>query len=126
MRKHAIATDDAGPPAGPYSQGVRAGPFVFLAGQIPAGPDGKLIGGDFETQARQVLTNLAAIAAAAGSSLADAVQVGVYLNSRDDFAAMNDLFAEHFPPPRPARTTIQTQLPGFAIEIDAVLLAPSS
>ncbi len=67
------------------------------------------------------MNNLQAVAAAAGASLADAVRVGVYLRDMSNFAAMNMIYAEFFRDPMPARTTIQSDLPGFEIEIDAVL-----
>ena len=94
---------------------------MFLAGQGPFRPDGSKVEGPFEDQARQALNNLQAVAAAAGGSLADAVRVGVYLRDMSNFAAMNRIYAEFFRAPMPARTTIQSDLPGFEIEVDAVL-----
>jgi enamine deaminase RidA (YjgF/YER057c/UK114 family) len=82
-------------------------------------PDG------FDEQARQAFRNLEAAARAAGSTLADAVRVGVYLRDMSDFAAMNAVFAEFVPEPSPVRTTIQSDLPGIAIEVDAVLYVGS-
>jgi 2-iminobutanoate/2-iminopropanoate deaminase len=82
-------------------------------------PDG------FDEQARQAFRNLEAAARAAGSTLADAVRVGVYLRDMSDFAAMNAVFAEFVPKPSPVRTTIQSDLPGIAIEVDAVLYVGS-
>jgi len=75
----------------------------------------------FEDQARQTFSNLAAVAEAAGGSLADAVRVGVFLRTMDNFATMNEIYREYFPDPLPARTTVQSELPGFEIEVDAVL-----
>jgi enamine deaminase RidA (YjgF/YER057c/UK114 family) len=77
--------------------------------------------GPFLEQAAAAFDNLEAVARAAGCTLADAVRVGVYLVDMDDFAAMNELYRERIPEPLPARTTIQSNLPGFAIEVDAVL-----
>jgi len=122
MEQQIIATDEAGPPGGPYSQAVVAGDLVFTAGATPSRPDGTLVEGHFEEQARATFDNLAAVAAAAGTSLRDAVRVGVYLRDLADFGAMNELFAEYFGDRPPARTTLQVPLPGFAIEVDAVLL----
>jgi 2-iminobutanoate/2-iminopropanoate deaminase len=116
-----IRSDAAPPPGGPYSQAIRSGGFLFLAGQGPFRPDGSKVEGSFEEQARQTLRNLEAVAAAAGASLADAVRVGVYLRDMSNFAALNRVYAEFFREPMPARTTIQSDLPGFEIEVDAVL-----
>ena len=110
----------APPKAGPYSHGVQTGNIVFLAGQGPFDPDGGPMPESFEEQARLTFANLAAVAEAAGGSLADAVRVGVYLRTMDDFAAMNAIYAEFFTNPYPARTTIQSNL-NISIEVDAVL-----
>lgn len=114
-------TDDAPPPAGPYSQAIRSGGFLFLAGQGPFRPDGSKVDSSFEEQARQAFTNLQSVAAAAGASLADAVRVGVYLRDMSDFSVMNKVYVEFLRDPMPARTTIQSDLPGFDIEVDAVI-----
>ena len=116
-----IRADGAPAPMGPYSQAIKSGGFLFLAGQGPFRPDGSKVEGPFEDQARQTLQNLQSVAAAAGASLADAVRVGVYLRDMSNFAAMNKLYAEYFRDPMPARTTIQSDLPGFEIEVDAVI-----
>jgi 2-iminobutanoate/2-iminopropanoate deaminase len=122
MPKRALSTDRAPAPAGPYSQAIAGGGLVFLSGQGPTNPDGTRIDGSFEEQARQTFANLRALAEAAGASLADAVRVGVYLSDMADFSTMNEVYREFFPEPLPARTTIQSDLPGFAIEADAILL----
>jgi reactive intermediate/imine deaminase len=121
MTKEQIRSPDAPPPGGVYSQAIRAGNLVFLAGQGPFRPDGEKVDGGFEAQARQTLQNLVAVATAAGGSLAHAVRVGVFLRDMGNFPAMNEIYREFFPQPYPARTTIQSDLPGFEIEIDAVL-----
>ena len=119
--KQVFVAQDAPPPAGPYSHAVEAGGTIYLAGQGPVDPvSGKQPEG-FEKQVRQTLRNLEAAARCAGSSLADAVRIGVYLRDMGDFAAMNRVYEEMVPEPRPVRTTIQSQLPGMAGEIDAVL-----
>jgi len=109
--------EDAPQPSGPYSQAIRSGGFLFLSGQGPFRP----VESSFEEQARQAFSNLQAVAAAAGASLADAVRVGVYLRDMSDFAAMNKVYVEFLRKPMPARTTIQSDLPGFDIEVDAVI-----
>lgn len=122
MPKQQIQTQSAPPPGGAYSQAIAAGNLVFLAGQGPFRPSGEKVEGSFEEQARQTFQNLAAVAEAAGGSLADALRVGVFLRDMGDFPAMNEIYGEFFPEPLPARTTIQSDLPGFDIEVDAVLL----
>jgi reactive intermediate/imine deaminase len=121
LPKQPITTDTAATPGGAYSQAIVAGDLVFLAGCTPTRADGELVRGPFLEQAAQAFDNLEAVARAAGCTLADAVRVGVYLVDMGDFAAMNELYRERFPEPLPARTTIQSNLPGFAIEVDAVL-----
>jgi 2-iminobutanoate/2-iminopropanoate deaminase len=116
----AIHAKAAPPQAGPYSHAVRTGNLVFLAGQGPFDPAGGPMPETFEEQARLTFRNLAAVAEAAGGSLADAVRVGVYLRDMDDFAAMNPVYAEFFTEPYPARTTIQSSLK-ISIEVDCVL-----
>jgi 2-iminobutanoate/2-iminopropanoate deaminase len=116
-----IRSADAPPPAGPYSHAIRSGHLLFLAGQAPFRTDGSKVEGTFEEQARQTFTNLQAVAATAGASLADAVRVGVYLRDMANFPAMNKIYVEFFRDPMPARTTIQSELPGFEIEVDAVI-----
>ncbi|HET7466433.1 MAG TPA: RidA family protein [Candidatus Dormibacteraeota bacterium] len=113
--------EDAPAPAGPYSQAIKSGGFVFLAGQGPFRPDGSKIETPFEDAARQTFRNLQAVAAAAGAELANAVRVGVYLRDMSHFAAMNKVYAEFFREPYPVRTTIQSDLPGFDIEVDCVI-----
>ncbi|WP_017585131.1 RidA family protein [Nocardiopsis ganjiahuensis] len=124
-RKKIVNTPDAAPPGGPYSHAVVAGDFVYLAGATPHRTDRSLVDGPFPEQARATFENLATVAKAAGSSLADAVQARVYLRDLDDFQAMNGIFAEYFGDEPPVRTTIQADLPGFDIEIDAVLYRPA-
>lgn len=126
MRMKAIATDSAAPPAGAYSQAIVANGFLFISGQGPNTPEGKRVTGKFAEQVRLTFDNLEAIAAAAGVSLADAVRVGVYLRDMANFAEMNSLYRERFGAILPARTTIQSDLPGFEIEVDAVLLLPAA
>lgn len=122
--KQGLIVPGAPPPAGPYSHVVIAGDFVYLAGQGPFDSEGQRVGTTFAEQARKTLENLSSLAEASGASLADAVRVGVYLSDMSNFAAMNEIYAEFFPEPRPVRTTIPSALVGFDIEVDAVLYAP--
>lgn len=117
---HAFDSNAAPPKAGPYSHAVRSGNVVFLSGQGPFDPDTGRIPDTIEEQVRQTLRNLAAAAEAAGGTLSDAVRVGVYLREIENFATMNEVYAEFFEEPYPARTTIQTGI-RIPVEIDAVL-----
>ena len=112
MTRTRVSSDDAPPPAGPYSQGIRAGDFLFLAGQGPLDREGNVVRGSVAEQTRQALANLDAVARSAGGSLARAVRVGVYLSSLDHFAEMNAAYEEFFEDPLPARTTIQSDFTG--------------
>ena len=107
----------------PYSAAVEtSGRLLFIAGQGPVDTStGQLVPGTFEEQARLTLDNLTAVAEAAGADLSRAVKVNAYPRDMDDFPAFNEIYAGYFPEPRPARTTTQSDLPGFAIEVDAVL-----
>lgn len=119
--KDVLRTQLAAPPGGPYSQIVKAGEYVYLAGTGPTRPDGEPVRGSFEQQARQAFDNLRHMAEAAGTSLADAVRVGVYLRDMSHFEQMNGLFREYFGDQPPVRTTLPVALDGFDIEIDAIL-----
>jgi len=120
----AIATPKAPTPIGPYSQGVVRSPFLFTAGQVGIEPEGrKLVAGGIAAETRQTLHNLRAIVEAAGRSLDDVVKTTVFLQTMDDFAAFNAVYAEFFPAPQPARTTVAVAgLPaGARVEIEAVV-----
>lgn len=119
-----ISSADAPEAIGPYSQAVKVGNTVWLSGQIPLVPDSmQLVDGDITAQARQVFKNLAAVAAAAGGGLNDAVKVNISLTSLDDFAAVNDVMAEFFTEPYPARACVQVAaLPrGADIEVEVIM-----
>jgi 2-iminobutanoate/2-iminopropanoate deaminase len=122
MSMRAIFTDEAPAPSGGYSQAILAEPFLFLSGQGPYGAAGELVDGSIEAQVRQVFANLQAVAQAAGASLAQAVRVGVYLSDLEHFDTLDRVYREIFSEPRPARTTIQSDLVGFDVEADAVVL----
>ncbi len=125
MSRSIIATDQAPAAIGPYSQAVRAGNTVYFSGQIPLDPaTGALVRGDIRTQTRRVFDNLAAVAAAAGGSLAQIVRVGIYVTDLAHFAEVNAVMAEYFEAPYPARSTIEVSaLPKEAqVEVDAVMV----
>jgi 2-iminobutanoate/2-iminopropanoate deaminase len=119
----AISTPNAPAPAGPYSQAIRAGGLLFMAGQIPIDPaTGHLVADDIRTQTRQCFVNLRAILEAAGGSLANVVRTTVFLKDLNDFAGMNEEYGSFFDAPLPARSTVQVaRLPrDVRIEIDAI------
>jgi reactive intermediate/imine deaminase len=125
MTRHAIATDRAPAAIGTYSQAVECAGTVWLSGQIPLDPATMtLVEGDIEVEVRQVFSNLAAVAAAAGSDLGEAVRLTVYLTDLGDFAVVNRVMEEVLDPPYPARATVQVAaLPkGARVEVDAVLV----
>jgi reactive intermediate/imine deaminase len=127
VTKQIISTPAAPAPAGPYSQAVRVGGMVAVAGQVGIDPvTGDVAGDDITSQTRQAITNLEAVLGAAGATLADVVRVGVFLTDLVDFAAMNEVYAELVPEPRPARTTVGVALPGgLRIELDALAIIDS-
>jgi 2-iminobutanoate/2-iminopropanoate deaminase len=116
-----VRSDEAPPPAGPYSQAIRSGGLLFLAGQGPFDASGARVGETVAEQTRQTLENLDTVARAAGASLQQAVRVGVYLSDLAFFAEMNEVYRAFFHEPYPARTTIQSDLVGMDVEIDAVV-----
>jgi 2-iminobutanoate/2-iminopropanoate deaminase len=112
-------------PAGAYSPGIVAeGRFLYVSGQAPL-RDGVVIGESIGEQTKVALDNLAAVLAEAGVGLSDVVRCGVFLADIADFQAMNAVYAEFFPPPLPARTTVGAALAGFLVEIDCVAVLPS-
>lgn len=108
-------------PRGPYSPGIIAGGFVFVSGQAAINPaTNELELGDIRSETRRTLENIQTILEEAGSSLRDAVRVGVFLSDMKDFAAMNEVYAEFFPKDPPARTTVGAELPKIKVEIDCI------
>jgi 2-iminobutanoate/2-iminopropanoate deaminase len=123
MNREIIATDKAPAAVGPYSQAVRAGDFIFTAGQIPLDPaTGHMVEGGIEAQTRQALTNLSAVLEAAGTALANVVKTTVFLTDIGEFKLMNSVYAEFFPDAPPARSAVQVAaLPlGARVEIESV------
>jgi len=119
-----VHSDSAPAAIGPYSQAIKAGPLVFLSGQIPLDPKSmEIVSDDIAAQTHQVFKNLIAVADAAGSSLSNAAKLTIYLTDLGDFAVVNEIMAGYFSEPYPARATMQVSaLPrGSAVEIDAIL-----
>lgn len=122
--RETVSTDRAPAAIGLYAQAVRVDNLLFTSGQIPLRPDGTLEEGDVRAQTRQVLTNLQAVLEAGGSSLANVVKCTCFLQDMNDFAAMNEVYAEFFGSEPPARSAVQVaRLPrDVKIEIEAVAL----
>lgn len=124
MSRTIIQTPDAPAAIGTYSQAVRHGNTVYLSGQIPLDPaTGQIIAGDIDAEIRRVFDNLAAVAAAAGGSLADAVKVTVFLTDLAHFGRVNEIMASYFPQPWPARAAVGVAaLPrGARVEMECIL-----
>lgn len=125
MTRVSIFTDKAPKAIGPYSQAVRAGNTVYFSGQIPLDPkSGEMVSGDFALETRRVFDNLKAVAETAGGSFKDVVRVTIYLTDFGNFPKVNEIMAEYFQEPYPARVTIgAASLPrGARVEIDAVMV----
>jgi 2-iminobutanoate/2-iminopropanoate deaminase len=126
MTKQAILSQDAPAPIGPYSQAVRVGDWIFISGQIPIDPaTGKMITGGVATQTKQVLQNLQAVLTAVGLNMDSIVKTTIYMTDLSMFAELNEVYANYFHPPFPARATVQVSaLPmGALVEIEAIAYA---
>ena len=124
--KEVISTDSGPRAIGPYSQAIKAGGFIFTAGQIALDPaTAQIIEGDVVRQTVRVLDNLKAIVEAGGSTLARVVKTTVYLKDMNDFSAMNEVYARYFPENPPARSTVEAaRLPrDVRVEIDLIAFA---
>lgn len=125
MPREVIRTDQAPQAIGTYSQAVKVGNTVYLSGQIPLVPETmELVMGDMEAQIRQVFDNLRAVAEAAGGGLKDVVKLNVFLTDLAHFPLVNQIMAQYFQEPYPARAAIGVAaLPrGAAVEMDAVMV----
>lgn len=124
MAKYVIQAKRGAPPGGAYSQGWRAGDFVYVSGAGPIDPiKGGLVGDSVEQQTEQTIDNISAILEADGASLRDVVKVHVHLSDTSLFARYNTVYARRFSQPYPARTTVGSDLghtPGMLIEIDCI------
>jgi 2-iminobutanoate/2-iminopropanoate deaminase len=125
MPKQIVQTAKAPGAVGPYSQAVIANGFVYTAGQIPLIPgESKIVEGDIQAQTRQVLENLQAVLEGAGTTLANVVKTTVFLKDMNDFAKMNEVYAQFFPENPPARSTVEVaRLPrDVMVEIEVIAL----
>ncbi len=118
-----VTSPDAPPAVGPYSQGIAAGGFVFLAGQIPLVRDtGKFVEGGIAEQTEQCIANIKALLASQGLTLSDVVKATVFLADMEEFGSMNEVYKKHFSDAPPARSTVQVaRLPKDArVEIEVI------
>lgn len=123
MSKKVVRTKGAPIPRGPYSQAVRAGPYLFVAGQGPFEPEtGRMVTGGIVEQTKRTLENVKSILTAAGLSLDDVVKVSVFLKDTKDFPKMNEVYRTYFTKEQPARTTVEANMvvDGMLIEVDAI------
>ena len=126
MSKKIIYTENAPKAIGPYSQGVLAGGFLFISGQVPINPkNGDVLKDTIEIQTNQVINNIENICKEADCDLSDIVKITIYLTDLGDFAEVNQVMVDRFEEPYPARATIEiSALPlGVNVEIDAVVNA---
>jgi reactive intermediate/imine deaminase len=124
MKREIITTKQAPQAIGTYSQAVKTGTTVYLSGQIPLDPASmEMIEGDIGAQIRRVFDNLSAVASAAGGSLADIAKLNVYLVDLSNFPVVNEVMADYFTAPYPARAAVGVAaLPkGAGVEMDAVM-----
>jgi 2-iminobutanoate/2-iminopropanoate deaminase len=123
--RQSVATESAPAAIGPYSQAMRAGDLLFCSGQVPLDPSsGELVKDDIEGQARRCLENLAAVVEAGGGSLANAVRCTVYLTDMNDFARVNEVYAQFFgadDPPARVAVGVAALPKGADVEIDAIV-----
>jgi 2-iminobutanoate/2-iminopropanoate deaminase len=125
MKKEFVCTDQAPAAIGPYSQAIKMGAMVFVSGQIPIDPaTGDIVNGDIKVQTRQVLTHLQSVLEAAGTSMANVVKTTVFITNMDDFAQVNEIYAEFFKTQPPARACVEvSRLPkNVSVEIEAIAI----
>ena len=125
--KKVIATQDAPPAIGPYSQAIQAGPLLFVSGSLGMEPaSGKIVAGGVAAEAEQALNNLGAILKAAGASFDDVVKTTIFLIEMADFSTVNEIYAKRFSGAPPARSTVAVkELPRSGkVEIEVTAIAP--
>ncbi len=122
MEKQVIFTDKAPAAIGPYSAAIHAGSFIFTSGQLPVDPVTGAMPDSIEEQTRRSLNNVKAVLEAGGTDMAHVIKTTVFLQSMDDFAAMNAVYSEFFSGAYPARSAVEVaRLPkGAKVEIEAV------
>ena len=125
MAKEVIRTEKAPKPGGPYSQAIKAGNLIFIAGQLPVNPATSEITGDIKTQTRQCLENIKAVLSEAHTSMDNIVKTTVFLRSLNDFISMNEAYKEYFPNNPPARACVEVSGlgRGSLIQIEAIAVS---
>lgn len=127
MSRTIIHTDNAPKAIGTYSQAVKVGNTVYMSGQIPLVPETmEMVSDDFAEQTQQVFANLKAVCEAAGATLNDMAKVNIFLTDLSNFATVNEIMAQHFDQPYPARAAVGVkELPkGAQVEIEGVIVLP--
>ena len=120
MSKDIIQTDGAPSAIGTYSQAVRSGNLLFMSGQIPLDPETmEVVEGDFAARAHRVFQNLQAVAEAAGASLDQAVKLTIFLTDLDNFATVNEVMAQYFNEPYPARAAVGVASLPKGVDVEA-------
>lgn len=124
--KKEIVTESAPRAAGPYSQALAAGNYIFVSGQLPVTPQTGVIPEDIAAQTVLTLENLKAVLKAAGADMPDVVKTTIFLTDLNNFSTVNEIYGKYFSPPYPARSTVgvSTLPKGVLIEIDAVAAGP--
>lgn len=124
MKKQTIASAAAPPAIGPYSPALAVGGFLFISGQVPMDSEGEIVGITAAEQARQALENMTAQLSEAGLDMDAVVKTTIFLTDMTEFASVNEVYAEFFTPPYPARSTVQVAaLPkSVSVEIEAIAL----
>lgn len=115
-----ISTKNAPSPAGPYSQAIIDGEYIFIAGQRPQDPETGFIPDDIQSQTKQCIRNIESILKEAGATLSDIVKTTVFLSDLKNFAPMNEIYRSMIPEPFPARSTVGVQLRNILIEIEVI------
>lgn len=124
IMKKVISTDQAPAAIGPYSQAIEIGNLIFTSGMIPINPvTGELVTGSVEAQAEQAFTNLKNLIEASGASMDNVIKTVVFIRDMEDFGKINEIYAEYFPEPYPARSCVEVaRLPkDVALEVEAVV-----
>jgi 2-iminobutanoate/2-iminopropanoate deaminase len=124
MDKQVIETTNAPAAVGPYSMAVKTGNFIFLSGQVGLDPETKkLVEGGVEAQARQIFKNIKAVLAEAGATLQNVVKTTVFLKDMADFKRVNEVYAQHFEPPFPARSAVAVRELPLSVDIEIEVIA---
>lgn len=118
-----ITTDDSYQSTAPYSQAIKHGDTVYVAGQVPVDVNGTVIGADIQEQTEQVMDNIEAILEAAGTSMANVVKATVFLTDISDFEAFNEVYADRMPEPRPARSAIEVADLAIDVRVEVEVIA---